>query len=234
MVDMTLVSAEILRTLGTPRGVGLSIASFIGLAAAIVGSFARNMVRLRTFTVTSNVFLLIAAMLAPNPVSVLLFLILLPLNAWRLMEIIRLTGKVAQATRDGDVSGIWLKPYMRVRRYAAGSEIFRRGDPADEFYLLVEGTLDLVEIGQTQPQQVLFGEVAFFSPDRRRTLTARCATDCVVLSISESTFQQLYFQHPKFAFNVATLLGRRLSADVQRLRARVAELEQASSDASTK
>ena len=224
-------------SLGTVRGATIAVGSFAGLSLIIAGSFARTMVRLRTLTVLSNACLLVTAIQAPNPVSVALFLILLPLNAWRLIEIHQLTNKVNAAARDGDTSGVWLKPYMRSERHKAGTFLFRKGDPADSLYLLVEGTLELVEIGKQQAVGEIFGEVSFFSPAGYRTLSVRCATDCLVLSISGPTFQQLYFQNPKFAFMVARLIGQRLSQDVQRLgeevkrlQARVAELETPSRD----
>lgn len=36
----------------------------------------------------------------------------------------------------------------------------------------------------------VFGEIAFFAPDRRRTLSARCVGTCTVLSIDEVTLKQ--------------------------------------------
>jgi CRP/FNR family cyclic AMP-dependent transcriptional regulator len=225
MFDIVSAGAGFFQSLATPHGAVVSIATFVGLSLVIAGSFARTMVRLRAFTVISNGFLLTAAWFAPNPVSVAFFLILLPLNGWRMIEITQLTRKVAAAARDGDTSGIWLKPYMKAERHRAGTVLFQRGDRAEALYLLVDGTIELVEVGKQQPAGEMFGEVAFFSPDRRRTLTARCASDCLVLSISESTFRQLYFQQPKFAFMVGSLIGQRLSADVQRLQASVAELQ---------
>ena len=225
MVDLVSAVTGYAASLATPKGAAIAAASCCGLSLVIAASFARTMVRLRTFTVLSNAFLLLSALIAPNFVSVVLFLILLPLNTWRLVEIRRLTRKVAQAARDDDTSGVWLKPYMKAHRLAAGTFLFNKGDEADALYLLVEGSLELVEIGKQQAPAEIFGEVSFFSPDGRRTLSARCATDCLVLSISGDTFRQLYFQNPKFAFTVANLLGRRLSSDVQRLQSRVAELE---------
>jgi CRP/FNR family cyclic AMP-dependent transcriptional regulator len=225
MFDIVSAGSAFLQSLATPRGALVSIGSFVGLTLVIAGSFSRTMVRLRAFTVLSNVFLLVVALFTPNPVSVALFMILLPLNAWRMIEIVKLTRKVTQAARDGDTSGLWLKPYMKPERHRAGTTLFHKGDEAKSLYLLVDGTLELVELGKQQAPGELFGEVSFFSPERRRTLTARCASDCLVLSISEPTFRQLYFQQPKFAFMVGNLLAQRLGADIQRLQARVAELE---------
>jgi CRP-like cAMP-binding protein len=43
-----------------------------------------------------------------------------------------------------------------------------------------------------------------------------------LLSIDETTFRQLFFQNPAFGFEVVRLIAGRLSADVQRLEARLA------------
>jgi CRP-like cAMP-binding protein len=63
----------------------------------------------------------------------------------------------------------------------------------------------------------MFGEIAFFAPDRRRSSSARCATGCTVLSIDEDTFKQLVYQNPDFGLEVVRLIAGRLSQDVQRL-----------------
>lgn len=218
------LAQHVLLSVETPRGLVQFIASVIGLGLLTVAAFVRTMVPLRTITVVSNVCLLTAGILALSPVHMVVYLVLAPLNTWRLWEIKKLTRKVEQASADGDLSGIWLKPYMKPRRLAAGAVLFRRGDQADSLYLLVEGDLELVEIGKKQPVAQLFGEISFFSPDRRRTLTARCASDCLVLCIGETTFKQLYFQHPKFAFQISNLIAHRLGADIERLRLEVDRL----------
>jgi len=133
---------------------------------------------------------------------------------------VRLTRRVAAATQGDDLSGVWLRPYMNSRRAKAGELLFRRGDTADHLYLLADGRIEFVEIGETMEAGQLFGEIAFFAPDRRRSMTARCATDCTVLSIDGQTFRQLYFQNPAFGFEVVTLLTRHLTSDLQRAHSR--------------
>lgn len=68
----------------------------------------------------------------------------------------------------------------------------------------------------------MFGEIAFFAPDRRRSATACCITACTVLSIDQTTFEQLFFQNPAFGFEVVRLIAGRLTEDVQRLEAQLA------------
>ena len=130
---------------------------------------------------------------------------------------VRLTRRVRTAAAAGDLSGVWLKPYMRRKRLKAGDVLFRKGDAADHLYFLVEGRIEFVEIAQVMDPGSLFGEIAFFAPDKLRTLTASCLTDCTVLRIDEATFQQLYFQNPEFGFEIVTLVAGRLMADRKRL-----------------
>ncbi|HEX2543501.1 MAG TPA: cyclic nucleotide-binding domain-containing protein, partial [Ramlibacter sp.] len=174
MYDQAIgVLQDLARPLMTGRGALLAILSAIGLGFALAGSFVRTMVPLRALTLASSVFLLASAALAFNLGAVLLFLLLVPLNAWRLVEIVRLTRRVSAAAAGDDLSGLWLKPYMKRRVLPAGTIVFRRGDLADALFLLVNGKLQWEEIGTHQAAGQLFGEISFFSPDGRRTLTGR-------------------------------------------------------------
>ena len=69
----------------------------------------------------------------------------------------------------------------------------------------------------------MFGEIAFFAPDRKRTNTARCVGPCTVLSIDESTVRQLFYQNPGFGFQLIDLVAGRLTADVIRLQKQIAK-----------
>ncbi|MDO9353625.1 MAG: cyclic nucleotide-binding domain-containing protein, partial [Solirubrobacteraceae bacterium] len=92
----------------------------------------------------------------------------------------------------------------------------------DRLYLIADGRIELVEIGSDITPGQIFGEIAFFSPDRRRRYTARCAEDSTVLSIDESTVKQLYYQNPAFGFKMIELVAARFAADVDRLNRQVA------------
>jgi CRP/FNR family transcriptional regulator, cyclic AMP receptor protein len=212
--------ADVLAPALAARGAANLIVSLIGVALIAAASFTKTMVPLRALTVSSDIVLLIAAAMTPEPASVVLYLLLIPVNTYRLFEVMRITRRVTEASQAGDLSGLWLRHYMKSKRLARGDVLFRKGDDADALYLLVEGELELVEIGKLQPPCQLFGEISFFSPQRRRTLTARCRTDCNVLSVSESVFKQLYFQNPKLAFHVSSLIAHRLGADIERLTSR--------------
>jgi CRP/FNR family transcriptional regulator, cyclic AMP receptor protein len=222
---LTGLAHDLMHPLSTTRGMASFVANVTAIGLVVAASFVRTMVPLRAFTVASNVVFLIGAALAPDAAHVVLYLVLIPVNSYRLVEIKRLTRRVENLSSKGDLSGIWLKPYMHSKRMPAGSVLFGRGDHADALYLLVQGQLELVEIDKLQAAGELFGEISFFSPDRRRTLTARCVTECVVLSIGEEAFRQLYFENPKFAFQISGLIAHRLGADIQRLQQKVQALE---------
>ena len=200
-------ASELLATVKTPADVMSLFAAGIAIGLILTSSFVKTMIPLRWLAVGGNVGFVIYGALHPSPVMLVLHGALLPINLWRALEMVHLTRRVTAAAEAGDLSGVWLKPYMRSRRYKAGDVLFHKGDPAGHFYFLAEGRIEFVEIG----------EIAFFAPDRRRSLTARCLQDCTVLSIDESTFKQLYYQNPAFGFEIVTLVAGRLMADRQRL-----------------
>jgi hypothetical protein len=199
-------------------------AGIAGAALMATSSFVRTMVPLRWLAVCSSFGFLTYGILHGSLVNLALHAVLLPINLVRLREMRRLTRNVRAAAASADTSGVWLKPYMKAKRRKAGHVLFRKGDVADRLYLLASGRVEFVEIGQSVGPGQTFGEIAFFSPDGRRTATARCAEDSVVLSVDQDTVRQIYFQNPSFGFELIGLVAARLSADVARLEK---QLEQA-------
>ena len=203
--------------LGSPSEM-LALGSVVCAAALVmVSSFVKTMIPLRWLAIASSLGFVVYGALHPAYPMLFLHAVLLPINLVRLVEMVRLTRRVRAAAVDGDLSGVWLKPYMRAKKVRAGTVLFRQGDVGDRLYLLAHGRIELVEIGADIAPGEIFGEIAFFAPDRRRRLTARCAEDSTVLSIDETTVKQLYYQNPAFGFKVIELVAGRLSADVARL-----------------
>jgi len=200
-------------------GLGAAVAAG---TLTVTSSFVRTMVPLRWLAVCSNFGFLAYGLLHGSPVNLVLHAILLPINLARLREMRRLTRDVRAAAAGADTSGVWLRPYMKSVRRKAGDVLFRKGDGADRLYLLASGRVEFVEIGQSIGPGQVFGEIAFFAPHGRRTLTARCAEDGEVLSLNRDTLRQIYFQNPSFGFELIGLVAGRLSADVARLEAQLA------------
>jgi CRP/FNR family transcriptional regulator, cyclic AMP receptor protein len=183
----------------------------------LVSSFVKTMIPLRWLAIGSNLGFVAYGAMHPSYPMLFLHAALLPINIWRLAQMTRLTQRVEAVRGESALSAIWLRPYMRSKRIKAGTVLFKRGDLGDRLYLLAEGSIELVEIGSHIIPGQVFGEIAFFSPDRRRRMTARCAEDSTVLSIDESTVKQLYYQNPAFGFMMIELVAARFSADVRRL-----------------
>lgn len=199
------------------------VSSIIAVALIVVSSFVKTMIPLRWLAVGSNVGFVVYGVLHPSIPMLALNALLLPINVVRAVEMVRLTRRVRAAAGNRDGTGIWLKPYMVRTKRKNGDILFRKGDTADQLYFLAEGRIELVEIGGFIEPGTMFGEIAFFAPDKRRTNTARCVGACTVLTIDESTVNQLYYQNPEFGFQLMALVAGRLTADVQRLQKQVAE-----------
>ena len=219
---LAFVTANLSSAVATPMGIFAVGSAVVAGVLVLVSSFVKTMIPLRFLAVGGNLGFLIYGAIHPSVVMMLLHGALLPINIFRALEMVRLTRRVRAAAAEGDLSGVWLKPYMRKKRLKAGRVLFRKGDAADHLYFLAEGRIEFVEIGETMEAGRLFGEIAFFAPDKRRTLTARCTTDCTMLRIDEATFKQLYYQNPEFGFEVVTLVAGRLTADRKRLEQQLA------------
>jgi CRP/FNR family cyclic AMP-dependent transcriptional regulator len=196
---------------------GLALASAaVAALLVVVSAFVKTMIPLRWLAVASNLGFIVYGVMQPAPLMVALHAVLLPVNLWRVWQMIGLTRRVA-ATADAQQMEVWLRPYMRSKRYKPGSMVFAAGDTADRLYFVASGDVELPEVGRILGPGQMFGEIAFFAPGHKRSSGARCLSDCTLLSIDEATFKQLVYQNPDFGLAVVRLIAGRLSNDVLRL-----------------
>ncbi len=218
-------STLLLAALNNPDQLLALLSAGVAGLLVIISAFVKTMIPLRWLAVASNVGFIVYGLAHPLPLMVALHAVLLPVNLVRVWQMIRLTRRVAAVSVDAQQLQVWLRPYMRARRLKAGATIFSSGEVARRLYFVVSGEVELPEVGRRLGAGQMFGEIAFFAPDRRRTSSARCASDCVLLSIDENTFTQLVYQNPDFGLQVVRLIAQRLTDDVRRLRARDAAQE---------
>ncbi|MCV2359725.1 MULTISPECIES: Crp/Fnr family transcriptional regulator [Roseateles] len=218
--------------LASPQQTLAHLAAAIAVALVMAGALARTMMPLRWLAAGSNVGLMIYGALHPSPITFSIAAVLLPVNLYRAIEVSKLTRRVHRAEADARQAGLWLKPYMKAKKLKAGQTLFSKGDLAEHLFLLVEGEMELVELGKVLEPGRIFGEIALFSPDRIRTSTVRCVTPCTVLRIHDSTVRQLYYQDHAFGFHLIDLLASRLSGDVQRAQAQLREAKREKLDQS--
>jgi CRP-like cAMP-binding protein len=140
----------------------------------------------------------------------------LPLDAWRLYQMLMLVSRVRDAVR-GKPSLDWLKPFMSERHYRKGDLLFAKGETADEMFYTMTGRYILVELGTEIPSGHLAGELAMLAPDNRRTATLECIEDGTVLSITYEQVEELYYQNPTFGFYLLKLATARLFDNLNRL-----------------
>jgi hypothetical protein len=217
-----LVQAHLLAVLASPRELVAYAAGGLAASFVIAAAFVRMMIPLRWLAVAGNVGFVIFGLLHPQYLTLFVSAVLLPINVRRALQMMRLTRRVKAAEAESDLSGLWLRPYMKARRLKPGTVLFRKGDTGDQLYCVVDGQIELVEIGAVLLPGKIFGEIAFFAPDRRRTLTARCVEAATVLSIDEGTVKQLVYQNPSLGFHLMGLVAGRLSEDIRRFERRVA------------
>lgn len=210
MLDGGLTPVELLGTVLGLLGPLLILASFA----------VKRMVPLRTLALLGNVVLLVYGLvvyglIATQLPSLVLSCILIPLNAYRLWEIKKLSADIERATQDSPIS-LWLLPQMRRRSFKAGEVLFRKGDAADRIIYVAQGEVKMEEIGETLGAGVLIGEIGIFSPDRKRTQTIVCQTDGELYEMTDEMIIQLYYQNPKLGFYFMRLVVARLMKDVER------------------
>ena len=226
LYDVLLAQASrLLASLSEPEQVLALASAAVAALLVIVSAFVKTMIPLRWLAVASNVGFIVYGITHPMPLMVALHAVLLPVNLWRVWQMIQLTRRVAASTADAQQLEIWLRPYMRSRHYKTGQTLFSSGDPADRLYFLVSGTVELPEVGRTLQAGQMFGEIAFFAPGRKRSSSAHCTSDCTLLSIDEDTFKQLVYQNPDFGLAVVRLIAGRLSDDILRLQSHTAQAQ---------
>jgi CRP/FNR family transcriptional regulator, cyclic AMP receptor protein len=184
----------------------------------VASASSKTMVPLRTLAIVTNCFLIAYFTVMHAWVPLLLQAAALPLNAWRLYQMMTLIKRVREAIR-GKPSLDWLKPFMSERRHRKGDLLFAKGETADEMFYTMTGRYVLVELGiEIQPGH-LVGELAMLSPDNRRTATLECIEDGTVLSITYEQVEQLYYQNPTFGFYFLRLATARLFDNIGRMEA---------------
>src|SRR5207244_6148284 len=119
----------------------IKIVNFIALIAAIfyvATLLMRTIVPLRVFAIISDVFFIGYGLLANSITTLLLYILLLPINCIRLYQMVRLV-KRARTAAQGDLSMEWLKTFMSPRKYRKGELLCRKGEPANEMFITVSG-----------------------------------------------------------------------------------------------
>jgi len=203
---------------GLVSGAGGLLAS----AFIVAGYTMRTMIPLRIFGILTNVVLIGYALAHRHYPVMLLHMILLPLNIYRLREMLMLVREVKKSV-SSDLSMAWLKPFMTERKCKTGEVLFYKHEKAEEMFYIVTGRFRLVESGIELPIGAIVGELGMLSPSNKRTQTLECIEGGMILSVTYQKVQELYVQNPSFGFYFLRLVSARLFQNVGKLEAQLAE-----------
>ncbi|KAL6800255.1 sulfate transporter family domain-containing protein [Trichoderma sp. SZMC 28012] len=120
-------------------------------------------------------------------------------------EPLRLMLQIFQGLSDKN-EDFWFQatPYFERKEYPAGTVLFKRGEPADGFYLLERGIIraeyDLPQgwFCESIVAGTTLGELPFFS-EMSRTATAQVERDCTVWMMGQESWKRLQQKDPEIA-----------------------------------
>src|SRR5690606_19516065 len=106
---------------------------------------------------------------------------------------------------------------------AAGEELIRQGDEADNVFIIIEGHAEAIvdgqKVGAVQRDEI-FGAMAVFTREKRRA-SVIAAPPCTVMVIPKDQFLGLMHGNPRIAHSLIESMARRidlLNKDVTQLR----------------
>jgi phosphoserine phosphatase RsbU/P len=100
----------------------------------------------------------------------------------------------------------------------SNSLIFCEGDYGDRFYMVLDGTVEIIKALGTADERLIntrgpgdcFGEMALLDPEHLRSASLRTRTAVRLLEIRRGDFDALLHLHPPLAYDLARTLSRRL------------------------
>lgn len=187
--------------------------SIAAAALTVISNLMKRMVPLRVFAMLGNAVFVVAEYFAHDRVAVALQFSLMLINGYRLWDLKRLIRAMAHANEHAPLSD-WLLPHMRKKKYAAGTQLFAKGDEAHEMFYVHSGTVRLVENGHRLGAGSLIGEIGLFAEDRKRTASIVCETACVCYTMTDEAIYLLYFQNPRLGFLLVRMIVQRLTRDL--------------------
>jgi sigma-B regulation protein RsbU (phosphoserine phosphatase) len=123
--------------------------------------------------------------------------------------------------------------------YPAGAILFCEDTPGDEFYILLQGEVEIIKGLNTDGERLiavrdeasLIGEMSLFSRDGLRTASVRARSPCRLLRMTRLEFDALLHRYPALAYEMVRILSTRLGESenilVRDLREKNVQLQQA-------
>jgi len=189
---------------------------YLGALLTLATFSMKTMLHLRMVGIVANLAFITYGVLDHVYPVLLLHMTLLPLNVWRLWQLLQLTRQI-KAISGSRLSIEWLKPFSRRKDAQTGETLFRKGDAATEILFVLNGRFRAVEADVVLEQGEVIGELGLINKQHTRTQTIVCEQAGSLLQINYDEVRQMYFQNPKFGFFFLELVAERLTRDANRM-----------------
>ena len=189
---------------------------YLGALMTLTTFSMKTMLHLRIAGIVSNLVFIAYGVLGHVYPVLLLHLALLPLNVWRLRQLLQLTRQMKEISASR-LSLEWLKPFSRRKAVQVGETLFRQGDTAAEVLFVLSGRFRAVEANVALVQGDLIGELGLLTRNHTRTQTVVCEQEGSLLLITYDEVRQMYFQNPSFGFFFLELVAERLMRDARQM-----------------
>ena len=111
-----------------------------------------------------------------------------------------------------------LENALRLTNLAAGSVLFREGDPGDSFCVVLSGKLEVIKAIGTAEERLLrvlgpgkfLGEIAMLDPEGLRTATVRAQTESSIACLTAAELDVLMQRRPALVLEIVRVLAMRL------------------------
>lgn len=113
---------------------------------------------------------------------------------------------------------------MKIKNFKKKDVIIKEGDSGDSFYILYKGTVfisratpsgDQIALATlSADQNIFFGETALISDDTR-SATVTATTDCTLISLSGTKFEELCKKEPVLGYKVLLVLANRMAKTIR-------------------
>jgi serine phosphatase RsbU (regulator of sigma subunit) len=112
----------------------------------------------------------------------------------------------------------YLTQVLRARQCSPGELLFREGDSADHFSIILEGQVEIIKGLKTPGERLLavlgegdyLGEMSLFTPSQERSASARARSQLRLAEIPYSQFEDLLSRQPALAFNFLREMSERI------------------------
>jgi CRP-like cAMP-binding protein len=202
-----------------------NVLGVIGGLCTVASMSMKTVIPLRIAGIASALFFLLSGVFSRSIPAIFLYGMLLPLNSYRLFQMMELIKKV-RAAASSDLSMDWLQPFMTRRAYKKGEVVFRKGEVADEMFLAAKGKYKVSELNIELRPGHIFGEMGLLTSGFQRTASVECIESGHLLTISYDKVRELYFENPEFGFYFLRLVGERLLQNLKRVEDMLADERQ--------